>query len=589
MKAHWVILRRAASEIAFREMGLVPQHRRNDVFPYAPDTIRTRLRVRDPGVSLVSLDAALCGFQTQVDVAREGHGVKEPGSGVLSDQKAFARLCHDCLQELVNKKIIRRTRAGGVRCRRRHTPDFRDVKKRMVRSLAAAALALVLALGESSITAPLAHAKSIVSIDTSGPFMYIRNLPAGGDACARLDPVFACTDTFQDGTVLGRARDGYTKSDVRSHARKQFHGDEARIEFVDELTVGRIGGTIYPRRESVAYPIGIPATFSVASRRLRQSGATDDGTIAVQRPAPPHLAFLHEHHRRSRSGPGRIARDAYEYIVHDTPSVTVYMAGETVNTTSVDFLGDRATQPYVPELDPSPCSTWYGTHYASIATGIIHGVAKHARFVSASTTNGCLRPMSMRDAFRGLQFVIDHRSANMNAPAVLIVSQLLEVGETDPGLVALYDALVTSLLNMNVTVVSMAGARRTDACKFAPQHLPGVITVGALEVAHTPSGSAFATPWSVSNTGPCVDVWAPGVEIAAASGGEAKTAVMSGTLQASSVVAGVAAELLQRDPTLTPTLVREKLLKYASRGLIAPVPAETTDLVVQMPDVVETF
>ena len=91
----------------------------------------------------------------------------------------------------------------------------------------------------------------------------------------------------------------------------------------------------------------------------------------------------------------------------------------------------------------------------------------------------------------------------------------------------------------------------------------GIITVGATDIADVEA--------SFSNFGPCVNIWAPGVDVTTtwlmSDGG---TFTGSGTSFASPYVAGGAALLLSRAPTLSPGQV-EFLLRY-----VADVPGTTS-------------
>jgi subtilisin family serine protease len=99
-----------------------------------------------------------------------------------------------------------------------------------------------------------------------------------------------------------------------------------------------------------------------------------------------------------------------------------------------------------------------------------------------------------------------------------------------------------------------------------PAGLPDVITVAAADVM---SDATKAFPWSWSNYGKCVDIWAPGVEIESASPECFEcTAIYSGTSQATPLVSGLAAAHLAANPGDDAKAVKEALQKQAARNLL---------------------
>ena len=109
-----------------------------------------------------------------------------------------------------------------------------------------------------------------------------------------------------------------------------------------------------------------------------------------------------------------------------------------------------------------------------------------------------------------------------------------------------------------------------------PAGLPGVITVAAADITHD---ATKAFPWSWSNYGQCVDIWAPGVEIESASPDCFEcTAIYSGTSQATPLVSGLIASHLSANAADDPEAVKKALQENAAVNVLEVLghPYDTT-------------
>jgi subtilisin family serine protease len=98
------------------------------------------------------------------------------------------------------------------------------------------------------------------------------------------------------------------------------------------------------------------------------------------------------------------------------------------------------------------------------------------------------------------------------------------------------DAVIGELFGMGYVVISASGNADsdTDACTNSPSRAAYSISVGAIDDTDTKA--------SFSNWGDCVDIWAPGVNVAGASYADDTSIVLaSGTSGSTPVVSGVAA------------------------------------------------
>jgi aqualysin 1 len=189
----------------------------------------------------------------------------------------------------------------------------------------------------------------------------------------------------------------------------------------------------------------------------------------------------------------------------------------------------------------------HGTHVSALTGGNTRGVARGVTLVPVRVFD-CTGSASWSTVIQGLDWV----RGNAVRPAVVSMSL------TGPASDAL-DASIRSLIGAGLTVVVAAGNDNTDACGFSPSRVTEAIAVGA--------STLIDNRASYSNFGACLDLFAPGHQIESADH-LSDTAVRSrsGTSQAVPLVAGVAANLLQRAPTASPAAVANFLRISASLG-----------------------
>lgn len=140
---------------------------------------------------------------------------------------------------------------------------------------------------------------------------------------------------------------------------------------------------------------------------------------------------------------------------------------------------------------------------------------------------------------------------------------------------------------IELQVVVAAGNTCSDACLTSPALVPEAITVGGSDLSgRNPSSSLPSngssptgdTVYTDGNQGPCLDLFAPGVDIYSVCGGVRRCgnvtrdtyAFASGTSMAVPHVTGAAALYLARNPQATPAEVRTALINAASPDKIDP-------------------
>jgi subtilisin family serine protease len=234
--------------------------------------------------------------------------------------------------------------------------------------------------------------------------------------------------------------------------------------------------------------------------------------------------------------------------------VTIYVVDGGVLTEHVDFGGRATAGPdfsgAVPFRSCSQRIPSHGTHTAGLAASRTYGVAKQAKVVDVRVLgcDGKTTRERMEDALRWV-------AANAVKPAVVSMS----VGSSDPK--DEVDEAAQALIDAGIPLILSAGNEEIDACRHYPSNVRDAIVVGAS------SSHDVLAPFS--NTGPCVDVVAPGWEVVStyARRNDASGAFY-GTSQAAPLVAGAAALFLERYPNATPSEVEDAIVGTATEGVL---------------------
>ena len=192
----------------------------------------------------------------------------------------------------------------------------------------------------------------------------------------------------------------------------------------------------------------------------------------------------------------------------------------------------------------------HGTHMAGIVGAIDNdsgfvGVAPGVRVHGVKALD-CKGRGTATSAIAGVDWVVAHGAR----PAVITMSFGGPISKP-------FDDAVTRAVAAGFVVTTAAGNEHRDACKLSPAHmgtLNGVITVGATNQKDKPA--AF------SNTGKCVDMWAPGVNIPSYWLNGA-IAIATGTSGSAPHVAGVAALYLTGSGSKAPADAEAALKSHA--------------------------
>ncbi len=244
--------------------------------------------------------------------------------------------------------------------------------------------------------------------------------------------------------------------------------------------------------------------------------------------------------------PGNIAGDGVKVAILDTGIDYTHPDLDDVYAGGYDYVDD--------DSDPKD-GHGHGTHCAGIVAaedngvGVI-GVAPHASIYAVRVLNN-QGSGSTSDIIAGIDWAIDN--------GIDVISMSLGGGSYDSS----FDAAVSRAFDAGVVVLAASGNDGKGTISY-PAKYDDAIAVGAIDSSHSLA--------SFSNYGPEQEVVAPGVDIYSTMptytvtlnqwwyGGMSKNYdEMSGTSMACPMAAGVVALVLDANPSLTPTQVRDIL------------------------------
>jgi subtilisin family serine protease len=324
------------------------------------------------------------------------------------------------------------------------------------------------------------------------------------------------------------------------------------------------GGSVPVKARDLATRVGarVGRTYTHA---LRGFEITADEVGARRLAADPSVAYVEQNHRiQSQNtqspapswGLDRIDQrnqpltSRYEYP-NTARNVRVYLIDSGIRFSHTDFGGRAVSGFDAVDGGPADDCQGHGTQVASTAGGSTYGVAKGVTLVAVRVLD-CAGTGTTAQILAGIDFVTgDHD------PGELAVANMSLAGA---GQSVIDNAVNNSFLD-GVTYAVAAGNDNAGACNYSPARTPNAITVGATD------GNDARAPFS--NVGVCLDLFAPGVNIAAgAATSDTATGIASGTSMASAHVAGAAALLLTRNPSWTPRQVRDALVNGATPGVV---------------------
>ena len=246
--------------------------------------------------------------------------------------------------------------------------------------------------------------------------------------------------------------------------------------------------------------------------------------------------------------------------------VNAYIIDTGIRRTHTEF-GGRVVPDFSVVNDiygPDGCQ-WHGTHVAGVVGASTYGAAKNVTLHSVRVTADCTATTVVSDVIAGVDWV----TSNHRSPAVALLS-------LSTGLSLSLNAAVQNSINSGVTYVVAAGNNAgADACNYSPASTSNALTVAAI--------TGQDAQANYTNVGPCVDLYAPGTQIAApVNTDDSAISLYSGTSQSAAFVAGAAALYLEANPGASPAQVSQAIISSVTAGTVTGLTGATPNRILRV-------
>ena len=301
------------------------------------------------------------------------------------------------------------------------------------------------------------------------------------------------------------------------------------------------------RRSGLSLVLTAALVASAAVTPVVAANAAAEGSLPTTLQSNPPWA-LDQIDQRATAGDS-----AYRY---DTTGagVTVYVIGTGIRFSHSEFGGRAVSgRDFVDGDNNATDCNGIGTAIAGAIGGSTYGVAKAVTLVSVRVGD-CAGAIPTDTIIAALNWVaVQPRSG----PALAVLP--LGGAKSSSSEIA-----VANVVSKGISVVAAASESLrggNDACQSSPGAAPSAITVAATDSSDKRANS--------SDTGTCVDLFAPGVKIQSAwDESDTATGTSGGNGIAAAIVTGVVARYLQANPTATPAKVSAALVAAATPNVV---------------------
>ncbi|KAF9427172.1 serine protease [Entomortierella beljakovae] len=267
----------------------------------------------------------------------------------------------------------------------------------------------------------------------------------------------------------------------------------------------------------------------------------------------------------------------YEHNSNGGDGITIFIIDTGINIHHEDIKG-RVVWGINTIDDDDTDGHGHGSYVSSIAGGTQFGVAKKVNFVAVKVVDA-RGESQISQVINGVNFALNGHLSMKDKQGSRYRGSVVNISLGTPKSRA-WDSSLENSIAQGLHFAVAAGNENQDACNTSPAGVKDAITVAASDVKDRKA--------HFSNYGPCVDIFAPGVDVEGAwFGSDNTTFVASGTSASSPFVAGYMAYYLSLIPDsnsafhsgpISPKEMKDVVINQATRDVLKGIDPETPNM-----------
>jgi subtilisin family serine protease len=206
----------------------------------------------------------------------------------------------------------------------------------------------------------------------------------------------------------------------------------------------------------------------------------------------------------------------------------------------------------------------HGTSVASLAAGVNLGVNQQVNLLNCKVASNTHLPNAL-EIYNALMAIYNRFLSDPFTPMVVNMSWVIEKNN-------FINHQIENMIEAGIGIVCAAGNKGMDVSLLTPAGIKNVVTVAASDYDDVGAGFNDFSTYDldlVTNHGLSIDIFAPGVDVIAASGMSTSSYIMvSGTSASAGYVSGCMSAIMSMVPQTFGNDAKEILIDYSTKGAL---------------------